>query len=184
MPVDVGGYRVREMDKLPYDLVTRRLKLPVSCYDFDCAATCDGSDTTCYNVNGAYGHSSYTIPATKVYAVYDNAWWYSVLGKMQGSFGNRTEELPLAGRYHDGPVRCVVGEGRDGGAVYSETPVAFGNCTGALLVHYTLFFDNAWEGLQVRPEASALSIFTPNNNASLLEQTHRVLMDYHADELR
>jgi hypothetical protein len=55
LAIDVGGYRFQEVQKLPGDLVFNALKLPTACYDWDCAASCEG--TTCYVIKDAYGNN-------------------------------------------------------------------------------------------------------------------------------
>ena len=55
LAVDVGGYRFQQTQKLPADLVWKALKLPTQCYDWQCAANCEG--TTCYVIKDAYGNN-------------------------------------------------------------------------------------------------------------------------------
>jgi len=74
-----------------------------------------------------------------VYAWYDDAWWNSKLGLMEGRFDEKTSKAhpaPLEGRYHDGPQRCVIGKDTAGIPVYSGRKVKKGNCSGALEVFY------------------------------------------------
>ena len=74
----------------------------------------------------------------KVYAWYDDAWWNTKLGKMEGYFhGGMGRAAPLYGRYHDGPQRCLIGHDTAGRPIYSGTKVPFGNCSGALEVYYS-----------------------------------------------
>lgn len=61
LAVDVGGYRFQETQKLPADLVWKALKLNTACYDWNCAAQCEG--TTCYVIKDAYGNNAgYATP--------------------------------------------------------------------------------------------------------------------------
>ena len=54
-----------------------------------------------------------------MYAWYDDAWWSTKLGLMEGSFTASDGAAPLEGRYHDGPQRCVIGKDTAGEPVYS-----------------------------------------------------------------
>eukprot|EP00966_Prymnesium_polylepis_P199593 4625547-Prymnesium_polylepis.1 len=77
---------------------------------------------------------------TKVYAWYDDAWWSSKLGLMEGYFATSNSsaspdaplsevlaagappadaQAPLLGRYHDGPQRCLIGHDTAGMPIYS-----------------------------------------------------------------
>ena len=56
LAVDVGGYRFQETQRLPADLVWSALKLPTTCYDWQCAQQCEG--TTCYVLKDSYGNNA------------------------------------------------------------------------------------------------------------------------------
>ena len=123
----------------------------------------------------------------KVYAVYDDAWWYNILGKMEGTFGTQNESLPLAGRYQDGPVRCTTGTGRDGAATFSDGPVPFGNCSGALLSFLVYAGDGAelWTDLMFHRKTDPLSVITATSEEGwVLGTLHEELMEVHGAELR
>mgnify|MGYP002010171441 CR=1 FL=1 len=74
------------------------------------------------------------VNITKVYASYADAWWANHLGLVEGFFNktNLFKGAPLHGRYHDGPIKCVIGEDDSGAPVYSGDRVRFGNCSGAI----------------------------------------------------
>ncbi|KAJ9453704.1 hypothetical protein DIPPA_04594 [Diplonema papillatum] len=121
-----------------------------------------------------------SFEGAKVYASYKNAWWYNQLGLMDGSFINATSSPPLQGRYNDGPVRCQIGEAEDGTPVYSNDPLAFGDCSGALLVYYKYGEAKFWHELQVDPK-NVLSIFLPETHGELINRTHETVMKFHVD---
>ena len=56
LAVDVGGYRFQQTQRLPADLVWSALKMATACYDWKCAANCEG--TTCYVIKDAYGNNA------------------------------------------------------------------------------------------------------------------------------
>ncbi|KAH8063080.1 hypothetical protein JL722_2239 [Aureococcus anophagefferens] len=103
------------------------------------------------------------VNITKVYASYADAWWANHLGLVEGFFNktNLFKGAPLHGRYHDGPIKCVIGEDDSGNPVYSGDRVRFGNCSGAIEAYYT------------RTE-----------NGKIVDELHASLMDFHAEALR
>ncbi|KAJ9453707.1 hypothetical protein DIPPA_04595 [Diplonema papillatum] len=121
-----------------------------------------------------------SFEGAKVYASYKNAWWYNQLGLMDGNFTDAASDPPLQGRYNDGPVRCQIGEAEDGTPVYSNDPLAFGDCSGALLVYYKFGLAKYWHELQVDPK-NVLSIFLPETHAELINRTHETVMKFHVD---
>jgi hypothetical protein len=99
--------------------------------------------------------SVYTGAMVKIYAWYEDAWWNTKLGLMEGYFYTAKEYVgdqakyrnasvpeassgpaPLEGRYHDGPQRCLIGHDTAGMPVYSGIKVQYGNCSGAIEVFY------------------------------------------------
>ena len=137
-----------------------------------------------------------TVPMVKIYAWYDDAWWSTKLGRMEGSFNDQSGAAPLEGRYHDGPQRCVIGKDTAGEPVYSGHKVRFGNCSGALEVYYgpvgaTSYYRKFMAGpLQpltvvtrdgVAGGASATSALEASR---LLEDVHAHLMSQHGKALR
>jgi hypothetical protein len=50
------------------------------------------------------------LDLVKVYLQYDDAWWVTRLGLVEGTFENVTTQPPIKGRYHDGPMKCRIGE--------------------------------------------------------------------------
>eukprot|EP00958_Prasinococcus_capsulatus_P029648 scaffold7589_cov403-Prasinococcus_capsulatus_cf.AAC.3 len=81
----------------------------------------------------------------KVYVFYEDAWWASKLGLMEGTFKNLTDVAPFNGRYHDGPLKCVIGTDPAGDPIYSGAKLPYANCSGALEVYYASGKDY-WKG--------------------------------------
>ena len=274
LAVDVGGYRFQTRQRLPADLVWSALKLPTQCYDWECAAKCEG--TTCYVVKDAFGNNAgyataietmlgqveaaggpgrqvhlaarltsieaapaagraasrlifaggrsvtaskvllnlpsnaieylsrdstllgsssaavrrllgavTTIPMVKVYAWYDDAWWSTKLGLMEGAFTAATDGAPLEGRYHDGPQRCVVGRDTAGDPVYSGKKIAYGNCSGALEVYYGIA--RPYYAKLMPSPLQPLTVATRGTSslaaAQLIGDVHAALMARHAKAL-
>jgi hypothetical protein len=162
----------------------------------------------------------------KAYAWYDDAWWASKLGRMQGQFeapagyeavGRIEDEptvlqvseapknaepharlnrrlatprdpptAPLLGRYHDGPLQCVVGADSAGMPVYSGDKVRFGNCSGALEVYYGEAHPY-FVRLMTSPLEPLTVMTAEDGNAAstaALAQVHAALMRYHAPALQ
>lgn len=67
------------------------------------------------------------IALTKVYAWYEDAWWSSKMGLMEGYFNttDKDSSAPLLGRYHDGPLRCVIGKDSAGASLVSTDQMHF-----------------------------------------------------------
>jgi len=124
-------------------------------------------------------------PAAKVYAHYEDAWWSSKLGFMEGYITSNTSVIPLNGRYHDGPMKCVIGHTPAGDPVYSGQKVAFGNCSGALEVFYN-FGSRFFQQFMTNP-LKPLTVFSGNHStkgAKFIDDLHSSLMDYHAHAFR
>ena len=45
--------------------------------------------------------------------------------------------MPLSGRYHDGPQKCIIGHDPAGHPIYSGLKVQYGNCSGFIEVYYS-----------------------------------------------
>lgn len=124
----------------------------------------------------------------KVYVYYDDAWWNSKLGLMEGTFEDADwggGRAPFKGRYHDGPQKCVIGADPSGAPVYSGEKVARGNCTGALEVYYssrTTYYANFTTSL-LEPLAVLSAADARGDGADLLADVHAHLLDFHADAL-
>jgi len=142
----------------------------------------------------------------KVYAWYDDAWWTSKLGLMEGyftsdegtvatnhSFSNCASDAavpngsaPLLGRYHDGPQRCLVGYDTAGDPVYSGNKVQYGNCSGALEVYYGRAPDY-YQEMMTSP-LEPLTVMTVEDgtktSADAIKAIHESLMTYHAKALK
>ena len=48
---------------------------------------------------------------------------------MEGYINERSFDAPLNGRYHDGPLKCIVGHDPDGAPIFSGHKVQYGNCS-------------------------------------------------------
>jgi len=128
-----------------------------------------------------------TIGMAKAYAWYDDAWWATKLGMMEGNFDSQSGSVPLLGRYHDGPLRCLVGYDTAGEPVYSGNKVAFGNCSGALEVFYSpCRAGSYWSAMMTSPLAP-LTVVTDGDSAesdAVLGNVHAALMAWHADAIK
>jgi len=136
--------------------------------------------------------SVYVNSMNKVYAYYDDAWWNTKLGQMEGYFYSGSERssgsenasaAPLSGRYHDGPQKCLIGTDSAGEPIYSGSKIAGGNCSGALEVYYSRqapyyakLMETPLQPLTVITETSA--------NSVVLAEVHEALMAYHRSSLR
>jgi hypothetical protein len=122
--------------------------------------------------------------SVKVYANYENAWWYNDLGLMTGEYADFGTPAPLEGKYNDGPTKCITGYGADGTPIYSGTPVAYGNCSGALLVLYTHFKTQSYYTDQMTSLTNPLTVISSDSdNCYVLDDVHESLMLYHASLL-
>jgi len=135
---------------------------------------------------------------TKVYAVYEDAWWISKLALLRGVRENMTTTPTVAIHYHDGEVLCEDGEPDAGGATAwrpARETESRGRCRGVLQVFYrhsqscpSAFPDcmEFWAGL---PRANYSDPVTEVRSGSgvvgdkLLGDVHRKLMEMHGDEL-
>lgn len=120
----------------------------------------------------------------KVYLHYEDAWWNTKLGLMEGLFQDANATPPLAGRYHDGPQKCVVGQDTAGRPIYSGNKVPFGNCSGVLEIYYDGHGTPYYRGLMADPLAPLAVIDAAHANASFLSVAHAALMEYHAAAFR
>merc|ERR1719198_1387895 len=161
------------------------LNLPhnaIQSLDQDSILFTDASAQTCDELDAVT-----TGGMNKVYVYYEDAWWNSKLGLMEGTFDEATESAPFKGRYHDGPQKCVVGVAPSGAPVYSGEKVARGSCSGALEVYYSSrttyyaqFTTSPYEALAVVRAGDAI----PEGGADLLADVHAHLLAFHADALR
>jgi len=150
------------------------------------------SAATPANVSTLLGNVE-TFGMNKVYAWYEDAWWSTKLGKMEGYFNShgkptKTKPVPLEGRYHDGPQRCVVGTDTAGEPVYSGFKVPYGNCSGALEVFYGRAMPY-YQALMPSP-LQPLTVATHDGSVggvlgqTLIADVHQTLMEHHALQLR
>lgn len=120
----------------------------------------------------------------KVYAYYDDAWWNSRLGHMEGNINDKSQPAPLSGRYHDGPQKCVVGHDPDGQPIYSGEKVRYGNCSGFLEVYYS--FEVAYYKQYMSDPLEPVSVLTADvaGGAAAIRDVHASLLAFHAAELK
>eukprot|EP01059_Diplonema_ambulator_P000996 TRINITY_DN1076_c0_g3_i1.p1 TRINITY_DN1076_c0_g3~~TRINITY_DN1076_c0_g3_i1.p1 ORF type:complete len:475 (+),score=177.95 TRINITY_DN1076_c0_g3_i1:50-1474(+) len=137
---------------------------------------------TCFSLKVA-------LPAVKAYALYEDAWWYTKLGLMNGEFGLGNETIPLAGRYGDGSVKCIIGTGPDGKPVRADSAVPFGNCRGSLEVYYKSTYAGAtplpsyfWFDRATQHDDPLTRTVQGDGDDAILGELHDVLMEFHADE--
>ncbi|KAJ8598634.1 hypothetical protein CTAYLR_003068 [Chrysophaeum taylorii] len=115
----------------------------------------------------------------KVYAYYDDAWWNSKLGLMEGYFNSTTSLAPLVGRYHDGPQKCAIGRDTDGKVIYGAK-FQGGNCTGAIEVYYSV--EAPFYRAFMTDDLSPVTVATDDRHP-LKIAVHEALMAYHANAL-
>lgn len=118
-------------------------------------------------------------PMNKVYAFYQDAWWNTKLGYMEGTFSSHNLSAPLAGRYHDGPQKCVVAEDPDGNPVYSGTKIPGGNCSGAIEVYYAPA--SPFYRQFMRDDLTPITVAIDDDH-ELKRSVHQALLDYHAED--
>eukprot|EP01047_Picozoa_sp_COSAG01_P012102 COSAG01_NODE_538_length_15761_cov_8.160388_6_plen_523_part_00 len=101
--------------------------------------------------------------SAKYYVQYDDAWWVTKLGLTEGTFNDADSDPRLAGRYHDGPLRCFYAGGgrREHKTALSRSEVlrevSRGHqrsleCSGLLLATYV--FSNAGYWLNYQANVS------------------------------
>jgi len=123
-----------------------------------------------YNCSRETSQANYSAEASvKVYLVYEDAWWRTRLGLVQGEV-HAPSDPPMYIRYHDGPVRC--GEG------------AAPACAGALLVQYAHSLE-AGGGFYMPFRASKSTPLTVlrGEASELPGLLHRKLLQMHAARL-
>lgn len=121
----------------------------------------------------------------KVYAFYDDAWWSTKLGIMEGTFSAEPRDnatAPLQGRYHDGPQKCVIGRDPDGRPIYSGTKLPYGNCSGAIEVYYSTA-DDFYRQFMF-DDLTPVTVETQRDDGFLSKSVHAALMAYHAASFR
>ena len=119
-------------------------------------------------------HSVQTQMVVKLYLYYEDAWWYK-LGLKNGDFESvgDARKMLLAGRYHDGHVKCEDGR---------ET-----NCHGFLLAVYTYDFGGTKSQYfrryqRDRPEPVTIISNTDVEGRTFLSHAHERLKQYHLYE--
>eukprot|EP00439_Symbiodinium_sp_Y106_P082659 s85_g22.t1 len=131
---------------------------------------------------------------TKVYAIYQDAWWVSKLDLLRGVRENLTTELPVAIHYHDGEVLCLAGS-RDVSKLRAWRParevprgVDVQECRGVLQVFYRhsqscpSSFPHCmdfWAGLRRRSSADPLTLAEGQQGEDLRHLVHTKLLDMH-----
>ena len=157
--------------------------------------------------------SVYVGSMNKVYAWYNDAWWSTKLGMMEGYFtghGGKTHKFdaPLQGRYHDGPQRCIIGHDTAGEPVYSGHKMPYGNCSGAIEVYYThsaKYYENYMTsplqpltvavragtngsdltrvGVEANGASDDVALLPADKAKKLITDIHEHLMSHHASDL-
>jgi len=91
--------------------------------------------------------------------------------------------VPLNGRYHDGPQRCVVGYDPDGKPIYSGLKVERGNCSGFLEIYYSRETDY-YKSFMVDP-LQPVTVLTAETAAGrkAIAEVHSSLLGFHKDAL-
>jgi len=130
----------------------------------------------------------------KVYAVYEDAWWVSMLGLLRGTKEDMLSP-PASIHYHDGEVVCQGGVDPSGAPIWRparELPGAR-RCRGVLQVFYrhsqmcpaaAPHCMDFWAALP-RPNASEpLALFEGAVGAELRSEVHRKLLAMHMSEFR
>jgi len=121
--------------------------------------------------------------SAKYYVQYDDAWWVTKLGLTEGTFSTQTEPR-LAGRYHDGPLRCFE-KGGDKKAPLNKRQVldavAKGEqeqleCSGLLLATYVFSNANYWLDFQANiSDAKTTAAWAPPNAKRMADWRRRQL---------
>ena len=120
----------------------------------------------------------------KVYVYYEDAWWASKLGLMEGYLQEPfAGGAPLQGRYHDGPLKCIIGTDPDGQPIYSGTKVQYGNCSGYIETYYT-GSTTYYKQYQTDPLSPVKLLDTTTTmGKKALDDSHTSLIAFHKDEL-
>jgi len=136
---------------------------------------------------------------TKVYAVYEDAWWVSKLDLLRGLRENLTTSPPVSIHYHDGEVLCSDGQRDIGGAVgwkpARDVDPPRRRCRGVLQVFYrhsqscpAAFPEcmDFWAGLPRSNESNPVTLVDATTyaaGASLLRSVHEKLVEMHGAQL-
>lgn len=92
--------------------------------------------------------------------------------------------IPLEGRYHDGPLKCIESYDSAGDPVYSRYKVPFGNCSGALEVYYS-FGDTFFKKYMTNPlKPLAVLKATDKEGKEFIDELHSILLDYHISDFK
>jgi hypothetical protein len=112
-----------------------------------------------------YGNES-TEACAKVYFVYEDAWWITKLGLVEGEVKSLETDPPIYIRYHDGPTQC-----------HEKL------CRGALLVQYAHTREDgaSWYVQFQHDVKQTLGVFTSGH--AMLTAVHQKLMNMHAAAL-
>lgn len=119
----------------------------------------------------------------KVYVYYEDAWWASKLGLMEGYLDATDGPAPFSGRYHDGPLKCIIGTDPDGKPIYSGSKVQFGNCSGYIETYYTGSTEY-YKQYQTDPRNPVKLLDTSTAmGRKALEDSHSSMLSFHASQL-
>lgn len=135
---------------------------------------------------------------TKVYAIYEDAWWVSKLGLLRGVRENMTTAPTVSIHYHDGEVLCTDGAPDAGGSpgwVPAREAPQRERCRGVLQVFYRhsqscpAAFPGCmefWANLRRANFSDPVTVVRAGTAAegdALLAAVHGKLLAMHADEL-
>jgi len=108
-----------------------------------------------------------SIKGFKVYAVYEEPWWATMLNLTEGYFADASRQAPLLGRYHDGAImRRSAGGHLGAGAL--EVLYAYTQAANGTFDWYLRFRQNLTDPLTVSEDPELLSVL------------HARLMAFHA----
>ncbi|GMH41719.1 hypothetical protein BSKO_09629 [Bryopsis sp. KO-2023] len=123
-----------------------------------------------------------TLSLTKIYVEYEDAWWITKLGLIEGTF-EEPFDPKLEGRYHDGPARCF--DKNNNQIPLDSEKEMIHKCNGALMAAYFGFDDQSQEKFYTafKQGDDPLSIFEWDESADgfdLIQAVHNQLMNFHS----
>ncbi|GMH41643.1 hypothetical protein BSKO_09553 [Bryopsis sp. KO-2023] len=125
---------------------------------------------------------SETLSSTKIYVEYEDAWWITKLGLIEGTF-EEPFDPKLQGRYHDGPARCF--DKNNNQIPLDSKKETIHKCNGALLAAYFGISDDKRQKFYTgfKQGDDPLSIFEWDESADgfdLIQAVHNQLMNFHS----
>ena len=128
---------------------------------------------------------------TKVYALYEDAWWVRMLNLLRGVRENLTQ-LPVAIHYHDGEVLCSSGLDAGGQPLWrpARHTSQRDRCRGVLQVFYRhsqscpVAFPHCMDFWAALPRRNLSDPLTVSEEAALRRAVHEKLIAIHYDQLK